>query len=68
MTNSSPSELLIGVALAAAQLPDWIGFPLVILIGLGGTWASLRFALPLHDRQSLGKTGRKLKLFAPDAS
>lgn len=56
------------VALLAAQLPDWIGFPLVILIGLGGTWASLRFALPLHDRQSLGKTGRKLKLFAPETA
>lgn len=54
----------LGLALLAAQLPDWLAFPVVIVLGLGATWASLRFALPLHDRQSLGKTGRKLRLFS----
>lgn len=50
------------LALAAALLPDAIALPLIIVIALGAVWASARFALPLHDRESLGKTGRKLRL------
>ena len=50
------------LALAAARLPDAAALPLVLIVGLGAIWVSARLALPLADRESLGKTGRKLRL------
>lgn len=52
-----------GAALLAAQLPDPVALPLIALIAAASIWAALRFALPLADRASLGKTGRRLRLF-----
>lgn len=51
-----------GAALLAARLPDPVALPLIALIAAAGIWASMRFALPLADRASLGKTGRTLRL------
>ena len=50
-------------ALMASRLPDPIALPLIIAIAVAAIWLSLRFALPLADRASLGKTGRRLRLF-----
>ena len=55
--------LIAGIAaLLAGRLPDAIALPLIALIAAAGIWASMRFALPLADRASLGKTGRTLRL------
>lgn len=55
--------LVAGIAaLLAGRLPDAIALPLIAVIAAGGIWASMRFALPLADRASLGKTGRTLRL------
>lgn len=59
----------LGIALAAALvaralllLPDGAMWPSLALT-LGATlWLSARFALPIEDRQTLGKAGRKLRL------
>lgn len=56
------SALALLATLAIARLPDAVALPLVLIIGLGAIWASARLALPLADRESLGKTGRKLRL------
>jgi O-antigen/teichoic acid export membrane protein len=55
---------LAGLALAEAWLwtPLWVQLPLALLTTLAALWLSARFALPLHDREALGKTGRALKL------
>lgn len=50
-------------ALLVSFLPDPIALPLIALIALTSIWFSMRFALPLADRASLGKTGRRLRLF-----
>jgi O-antigen/teichoic acid export membrane protein len=56
------SAVALLLALGAAMLPDAAALPLVLVIGLGAIWCSARLALPLADRESLGKTGRKLRL------
>lgn len=55
-------------AVLADLLPDALSLPLLGLIAAASIWAALRFALPLADRMSLGKTGRKLQLFEPEAA
>ncbi|PKP96292.1 MAG: polysaccharide biosynthesis protein [Alphaproteobacteria bacterium HGW-Alphaproteobacteria-13] len=50
-------------ALLASRLPDPVALPLIALIALAAIWLSMRFALPLADRLSLGAVGRRLKLF-----
>lgn len=55
-------------AVLADLLPDALSLPLLGLIAAASIWAALRFALPLADRMSLGKTGRKLRLFEPEAA
>ncbi|MBJ7500818.1 MAG: oligosaccharide flippase family protein [Sphingopyxis sp.] len=47
-------------------LPDALSLPLLVLIAAAAIWSALRFALPLADRLSLGKTGRRLRLFESD--
>lgn len=49
-------------ALLASRLPDAAAVPLIGAIAAGAIWSSLRFALPLADRASLGKAGRTLRL------
>jgi hypothetical protein len=51
------------VAVLVDLLPDWLSLPLLLLTAVASIWLALRFALPLADRMSLGKTGRKLRLF-----
>jgi O-antigen/teichoic acid export membrane protein len=55
---------IAGAALAhfANLLPDQIAVPLVLVLMLGSTWTACRFALPLADREALGKLGRALRL------
>lgn len=53
------------VALLAGRLPDAAALPLIAVIAAGSIWVSVRFALPYGDRASLGTTGRRLHLFAP---
>jgi O-antigen/teichoic acid export membrane protein len=53
-------------ALLVSRLPDAIALPLIIAIALASIWLAIRFALPLSDRASLGKTGRRLGLLGPD--
>ena len=55
-------------AMLADLLPDALSLPLLGLIAAASIWAALRFALPLADRMSLGKTGRRLRLFEPEAA
>jgi O-antigen/teichoic acid export membrane protein len=50
-------------ALLVSRLPDPVALPLIILIAVASIWLSMRFALPFADRASLGKTGRRLRLF-----
>ena len=52
----------------ADLLPDALSVPLLGLIAAASIWLALRFALPLADRMSLGKTGRKLRLFEPETA
>ena len=54
----------LAAGLAIAALPAAVAVPGIILAGLAGVWAGLRFALPLSDRESLGSVGRKLRLFS----
>src|SRR3546814_872490 len=53
------------VAMLVDLLPDWFSLPLLLLTAMASIWLSLRFSLPLADRMSLGKTGRKLLLPSP---
>src|SRR3546814_9703630 len=48
-------------AMLADLLPDALSLPLLGLIAAASIWLALRFALPLADRMSLGKTGRRLR-------
>jgi peptidoglycan biosynthesis protein MviN/MurJ (putative lipid II flippase) len=58
--------IVSAVALIVAEgwlfLPLWLQLPLMLATMLAALWASCRFALPLDDRQALGKTGRALRL------
>ena len=67
---ASLAATLAGGSLAAAAgaAPDIIALPLIILIALGSVWLSARWALPLSDRLSLGKTGRRLRLVGAGAA
>lgn len=60
--TAAVSALACGTALLISLLPDYLSIPLLILTAFATLWASLRFALPLEDRASLGKTGRRLRL------
>ena len=51
------------IALLASRLPDAAALSAIALIAAGSIWVSIRFALPYADRASLGKTGRRLRLF-----
>ncbi len=51
-----------GGALLVSRLPDAIALPLIVALAVAAIWLSLRSALPLADRQSLGKTARRLRL------
>jgi O-antigen/teichoic acid export membrane protein len=53
------------VALMVSRLPDAIALPVIILLAATAIWMSLRHALPLGDRLSLGKTARRLRLVPP---
>lgn len=53
------------IALLVGRLPDPVAVPLTALIAAGSIWLSIR-ALPRADRTSLGKTGRRLRLFRLD--
>lgn len=50
------------VAFGFSHLPDIASVPLITITALVAVWTSIRFSLPLADRQSLGKTGRRLRL------
>ena len=52
-------------AMLADLLPDPVALPLLLLIAAAAIWLALRFALPLADRASLGKTARRLRLIGP---
>ena len=53
-------------AMLADLLPDPVALPLLLVIAAAAIWLALRFALPLADRASLGKTARRLRLIGPD--
>ena len=55
-------------ALLAGRLPDPVALPLIALLAAGSIWLSIRFALPYADRASLGKAGRRLRLFSAGES
>lgn len=50
------------LTLLADRLPDLFSLPLIVLIAGASVWLAMRFTLPLADRASLGKTGRRLRL------
>lgn len=50
------------VAFLSNLLPDLVSVPLTAVLMLAATWTACRYALPLEDRQALGKTGRALRL------
>lgn len=53
-------------ALLATRLPDVVALPIITILAAAAIWLSIRFALPLADRASLGKTGRRLRLAPAD--
>lgn len=52
----------VGVSFFATGLPVMFSIPIVLAVAIGSIWVTARFALPLADRQSLGKTARALRL------
>ncbi|MCC2601743.1 lipopolysaccharide biosynthesis protein [Sphingopyxis yananensis] len=56
------SAICCGAATLFSQLPDFLSIPLIVISAVASIWASLRFALPIEDRASLGKLGRTLRL------
>jgi O-antigen/teichoic acid export membrane protein len=65
MAALTASGLLWAVGLVLAPAPvRAIG---LLLLFFPGLWATLRFGLPLMDRQALGKTARRLKLVSAPA-
>lgn len=70
-TRAFPRVALVSVAAtlggaaaagAANALPNAVALPTVLATALASVWTSARFALPLSDRQSLGKAARVLRL------
>lgn len=63
----SAGTTLAGSALAfnMTGLPDSVAIPLVLAVSVASVWTSMRFALPLSDRISLGKAARILRLVRP---
>ncbi len=51
-----------GLMFLAKKLPYALELVMFIPLLFGTLWFSLRYALPISDRQALGKVGRKLKL------
>lgn len=64
LTSLAVAIITGAVALLVSRLPDAAALPLTILLALAAIWASLRGALPMADRLSLGKAARKLRLVA----
>lgn len=61
--------LIVAIAGGAAAavvsgLPAIVAMPLVLAIAAASIWSAARCALPLADRLSLGRTGRRLRLAA----
>lgn len=56
------SAICCSMAALFSLLPDFFSIPLIVLSAIASIWASLRFALPIEDRASLGKLGRSLRL------
>lgn len=54
----------LAVSLVIATLPSGVAVPAIIALALGAVWSALRLALPLADRQSLGRVGRRLRLYS----
>ncbi len=52
----------LAASLALATLPSGLAVPAILALALGAVWCALRFALPLADRESLGRVGRTLRL------
>ena len=52
------------MSLVIATLPSGVAVPAIIALALGAVWCALRLALPLADRQSLGRVGRRLRLYS----
>jgi O-antigen/teichoic acid export membrane protein len=49
-------------AISINWMPLGVQLPLVVALMLASIWLSARLALPIEDRQTLGKTGRALRL------
>jgi O-antigen/teichoic acid export membrane protein len=62
MTAMAVSAAGFLFGLAATRLPFVAQLPVLLLILLAALWLTLRLALPLEDREALGKTGRALRL------
>lgn len=56
------SAIGAGLTWVTMALPHTAALPIALVIMIATIWASIRYALPLSDRQALGKTGRVLKL------
>jgi len=56
------SLVAIAIALPATMLHEAIALPVCVIVELAAMWCSCRFALQEPDRESLGKTARKLRL------
>jgi hypothetical protein len=52
----------IAADIADVALTNELAIPAIIVIGALSIWASLRIALPLEDRASLGKVALRLRL------
>lgn len=59
---AEPVNLLISLQLLPDEILIPIAFVVMLAVLIGTIWCACRFALPLHDREALGKTGRKLGL------
>jgi O-antigen/teichoic acid export membrane protein len=51
-----------GLMFIAKKLPNALELSVFLPILFATLWASMRFALPIHDREALGKMGRVLRL------
>jgi O-antigen/teichoic acid export membrane protein len=56
------SLIAFALSLLINPLPIWLGLPILITVLLASLWLSCRYSLPLHDRESLGSLGRRLRL------
>ncbi len=62
MKASAVAAIGLLAALSMHGLPTIAHAPVLLFIVLGSIWASARLALPLADRQTLGRTGQRLRL------